>query len=147
MGKTPEKEEGIKKLALLPLLLAALAMASVAMAAKPVSQVRGQGKVQLGTDVSVSHVSVNAWADGAGVAHGSLEWVGGVSPGTQPPAYPWHMDVTSIQVSGNTATVCWVVVLAPVPEDIGIDGCFDFTDGAPDSIDGVPIQAGNIIVR
>jgi hypothetical protein len=34
-----------------------------------------------------------------------------------------------------------------VPEDIGIDGCFDFTDGAPDSIDGVSIQAGNLIVR
>ena len=35
------------------------------------------------------------------------------------------------------------------PGDIGVEGCFDFTDnsatGAPDEIDGEPIEAGNII--
>jgi hypothetical protein len=130
-------------------LFSALIVTSLAMAGKPATQVRGQGKVQLGdpADVSVSHVSVNAWADGAGVAHGSLEWVGGVGPDTKPTAYPWHMNVTSIDVIGNTATVCWVVVLAPVPDDTGIEDCFVFTDGTPDTIAAQPIKAGNIIVR
>jgi hypothetical protein len=61
------------------------------------------------------------------------------------------MDVTSIDVTGNTATVCWVVVHSVFPDDIGADGCFDFTDnratGSPDEIDGEPIQAGNIVIR
>jgi hypothetical protein len=139
------------------MLLALLVVASVAMAAKPASEVRGHGKVQLGdpADVSVSQIDVNAWLDENG-AHGTLDWIGGVGSDTVPPAYPWHMAVTSIEVSGNTAEVCWVVVHSVVPEDIGSDGCFDFTDNgatsAPDEIDfagepGVPIEAGNIIVR
>ena len=139
----------MKKLLLVGVVLALGVTTSVAMAGKPGSQVRGQGKVQFGDPAafSVSHISVNAWADGAGVAHGSLEWVGGVGPDTRPPAYPWHMAVTSIDVTGNTAKVCWVVVKAPIPGDIGITDCFDFTDGAPDTINGESIQAGNITVR
>ena len=149
----------MKKLVLLSLFLALFVTTSVAMAGKPASEVRGHGKVQLfGDAVSVSQIEVNAWLDGAGVAHGSLNWTGGVGPETVPPALPWHMDVTSIVVSGTTATVCWVVVHSVVPEDIGLDGCFDFTDnsatGAPDEIASdfdpgvsVPIEAGNIIVR
>lgn len=142
----------MKKLVLLPMLLALLATTSVAIAAQPGSEVRGHGKVQLfGDTVSVSQIDVNAWLDGDGVAQGTLDWIGGVGPDTVPPAYPWHMDVKSIAVSGTTATVCWVVVHSVVPGDIGADGCFDFTDnravGVPDEIDGEPIEAGNIIVR
>jgi len=142
----------MKKLVLLPMLLALLVVASVAMAAQPVSEVRGHGKVQIGDPavVSVSQIAVNAWTDANGV-HGTLEWIGGVGPDTVPPAYPWHMDVTSIDVTGNTAHVEWVVVHSVVPEDIGVTGFFDFTDnratGAPDTIDGEPIEAGNIVVR
>jgi len=148
----------MKKLVLVGMLLTLLVTTSMAMAAKPGSEVRGDGKVQIGGNaVSVSQIHVNAWVDGDGVAHGTLDWIGGVSPGTVPPAFPWRMDVTSIDVSGNTAEVCWVVVHSVVPADIGVASCFDFTDnratGAPDEIasafDGVdvPIEAGNIIVR
>jgi hypothetical protein len=142
----------MKKLVLLPMLLALLVVASVAMAAQPGSEVRGHGKVQIGdpADVSVSQIVVDAWTDADGV-HGMLEWTGGVGPDAVPPAVPWHMDVTSIDVTGNTATVCWVVVHSVFPDDIGADGCFDFTDnratGSPDEIDGEPIQAGNIVIR
>lgn len=137
-------------------LFAALLVTSVAMAGEPLSEVRGHGKVQLGpAELSVSQISVNAWTDGDGVAHGSLEWIGGVDSEARPTAYPWHMDVTSIDVSGNTATVCWVVVRAVNPDDIGTESCFEFTDGSPDTIHAdfnaadppSPLQAGNIIVR
>jgi hypothetical protein len=146
----------MKKFVVAVMMLALGVSASMAIASgTPGSQVRGAGEVQLGDSAtaSVSHISVNAWVDGAGVARGSLEWTGGVGPTIRPPAYPWHMDVTSIDVSGNTARVCWVVVLAAVPADIGTESCFDFTDG-PDMIhaDFNPgpaslLQAGNIIVR
>ena len=142
----------MKKLLLVAVLLALLATTSVAMAAQPGSEVRGHGKVQIGdpADVSVSQIGVNAWLDTNG-AHGTLDWIGGVGSDTVPPAFPWHMDVTSIDLSGNTAEVCWVVVHSVAPGDIGVEGCFDFTDnsasGAPDEIDGEPIEAGNIIVR
>ena len=133
-------------------VLVVLIAASVAMAAKPGSQVRGQGKVQIGdpATTSVSHISVNAWADSDGVAHGTVEWTGGVGPNVPPPV-PWHTDVTSIDISGNTAEVCFVVVHSVFPADIGITSCLDFTDNAatnaPDEIEGAPIQGGNIIVR
>ncbi len=139
------------KLVLVGMLLALLATSSVAIGAQPGSEVRGQAKVQIGGDaVSVSHIEVNAWLDEDG-AHGTLDWIGGVGPDTVPPAFPWHMDVTSIDLSGNTAEVCWVVVHSVVPGDIGTEDCFAFTDnratGAPDEINGEPIEAGNIVVR
>jgi hypothetical protein len=151
--KSYEKEKIMKKLVFVLMLLALLVTPSLALAEQPGYEVRGQGKVQFGgeDEFSVSHISVNAWLDGNGVAHGMLTWVGGVPPETVPPAFPWQMDVTSIVFSGNTATVCWVVVHSVVPGDIGVSDCFDFTDnratGAPDEIDGVPLEAGNIIVR
>lgn len=133
------------------MVLVLLVATSVAMAAKPGSQVRGQGKVQIGDAThSVSHISVNAWAGSDGVAHGTVEWTGGVTAGTSPTSDPWHTAVTSIAVSGNTAHVCFVVVHSVIASEIGITDCLDFTDNAatsaPDEIDGVPIQAGNITV-
>ena len=60
----------MKKLVFVLMLLALLVTPSLALAGKPRYEVRGQGKVQLfGDDVSVSHVSVNAWVDGDSVAH------------------------------------------------------------------------------
>lgn len=137
-------------LALLAMLFS-FASASPALAA-PQGEVCGQGKVQLPANVpvTVSHISVNAWLDENG-AHGQLTWVGGVTPDTVPRAYPWQMDVTSIEFAGNTAKVCWEVVHSVVSEDIGFSDCFDFTDngatGAPDEIVGQPLESGNIIVR
>lgn len=144
----------VRMMSVLVILVMLFSFANVSAAlAAPQSEVRGQGKVQLGgDDISVSHISVNAWLDDNGVAHGMMNWTGGVTIGAVvPPAYPWHMNVTSIDFSGNTATVCWVVVHSVVPDDIGISDCFDFTDnsatGEPDEILGIPIEAGNIIVR
>jgi hypothetical protein len=150
----------MKKFIVVGMVLALGVTASMAIASgKPGSQVRGQGKVQIGdpAEVSVSHISVNAWVDGAGVARGSLEWIGGVGPDTIPPAFPWHIKVTSIAVAGNTARVCGVVVKSPTPADVGTEVCFNFTDGpdtiqvdfgGPDPLDPPsPLQAGNIIVR
>ena len=148
----------VRMMSVLVILVMLFSFANVSPAlAAPQSEVRGQGKVQLfGDTVSVSEISVNAWLDENGAAHGMLTWIGGVSPGTVPPAYPWQMDVTSIALSGNTATVCWVVVHSVVPGDIGVSDCFDFTDnratGTPDEIGlfgspSIPIEAGNIIVR
>ena len=101
-------------------------------------------------DVSVSQIDVNAWLDTNGASPGTLEWIGSVVSDTVPPAFPWHMDVTSIALSGNTAEVCWLSFDSVAPGDIGVEGYFDFTDnsatGAPDEIDGEPIEAGNIIV-
>ena len=147
----------MRKLVVVGIVLALGVTASMAMASgKPGSQVRGAGKVQLGDSAttSVSHISVNAWVDGAGVARGSLQWTGGVSFDSNPTAFPWHLDVTSIDVSGNTARVCFVVVSSPNPDDLGVPSCFDFTDGSPDTIhsDFNPgpassLQAGNITIR
>lgn len=146
----------MKKLVLVALLsLALLVTASVAMAAKPASQVRGQGTVQItGAGTSVSHIAVNAWLDGNGVPHGMVQWTGGVPAGTKPTPDPWHTAVTSIDFTGNTVEVCFVVVHSVIPSEIGLTDCLTFTDnaatGTPDTIDHghgpVPIQAGNITV-
>ena len=126
---------------------------ATATAGKPASQVRGQGKVQLGdaAEVSVSHIAVNAWLDGNEVPHGTVQWTGGVPAGTVPTPDPQHTAVTSIDmISGNTAKVCFIVTHAVIGSEIGSTSCKTFVDNAatsaPDSIDGVPIQAGNITV-
>jgi hypothetical protein len=143
----------MKKIVLgVAMVLVLLVATSVAMAAKPASQVRGQGTVQLGDAAlySVSHIAVNAWLDGNGAPHGTVQWTGGVPAGTVPTPDPWHTDVTSIDISGNTAEVCFVVTHAVIGSEIGLTSCKTFVDNAatsaPDTIDGVPIQAGNITV-
>jgi hypothetical protein len=147
----------MKKLVLLPMLLALLATTSAAMGAggaQSVSTVQGHGKVQFAGNPlpNVSQINVNAWLDGAGVAHGSMGWVGGfVGKGSKAgPADPWDIAVTDITVNGNTATVCGIVAHSVFPSEIGLSQCFDFTDnsasGTPDTIDDVAIQAGNIIL-
>jgi hypothetical protein len=149
-------EEGsLVKLRIILACFAALALTvgvATATAGKPGSQVRGQGKVQLGdaATISVSHIAVNAWLDGNGVPHGTVQWTGGVPAGTLPTPDPWHTAVTSIDISGNTAKVCFVVTHAVIGSEVGSTSCKTFVDNAatsaPDSIDGVPIQAGNITV-
>jgi hypothetical protein len=121
------------------------------------TSVQGQGVGRNDPPYSDAHISVNAWLDANGVAHGTVVWVGGTThrrPGG--PADPWLIDVTQIIFDGNTAHVIGVVIHAVFPEEIGIVVPFDFTDnsgtGQPDEI-GVfggasfPIVAGNIIVR
>ena len=144
----------MKKIVLgVAMVLVLLVVTSVAMAGKPGSQVRGQGEVQLGdaATYSVSHIAVSAWLDGNGVPHGTVQWTGGVPAGTVPTPDPWHTAVTSIDmISGNTAKVCFVVTHSVIGSEIGSTSCKTFVDNAatstPDTIDGVPIQAGNITV-
>jgi hypothetical protein len=121
------------------------------------TSVHGHGKTLNDEPFSDSEISVNASLDTDGVAHGTVVWVGGVTP-RRPggPADPWLIDVTQIIFDGNTAHVVGVVVHSVFPEEIGIEVPLDFTDnsgtGQPDEI-GVfggasfPIVAGNIIVR
>src|SRR4029077_13677645 len=72
-----------------------------AIATAPQRSVQGQGQVQLFADgSSVSHIAVNAWLDRNGVAHGTVDWIGGVPPGTVPTAFPWHISVTEIIFNG-----------------------------------------------
>ena len=104
-----------------------------------------------------NQISVNAWLDDQGVAHGTMIWVGGVFqplPGNGQqggPADPWFIAVTDIFFDGNTAYVFGVVVHSIFPGDEGTGVGFSFTDnsgtGLPDLINGTPIDGGNIIVR
>ena len=116
--------------------------------------VRGHGEVDNGPVLSSSQISVNAWLDANGVAHGTMVWVGAVVPASLPktgPADPWFIDVTDIVFDGDTAYVSGIVAHSVFPEDIGTPVSFAFTDnsgtGQPDEIDGDPIVAGNITVE
>jgi hypothetical protein len=121
--------------------------------------VHGHGKVpSSGESFLPSQISIDAWLDSEGAAHGIAIWIGdfmfapGDPQGKGGPADPWIIEVTSISfLSDNSAEVCGVVVHAPREEDIGEEGCQIFTDngetGEADTIDGEAILAGNIIVK
>jgi hypothetical protein len=102
-----------------------------------------------------SQVSVDAWLDDDGVAHGTVVWVGDVIP-AQPggPADPWILDVQDLFVfgpNGNSAVVVAVIVHSVFPDDIGTMQILTFTDnsgtGLPDEFEFAPIVAGNFTVR
>ena len=131
---------------------AAVLLFSLYPAAATAQSVRGHGEVNNGT-VSPSQVSVDAWLDATGVAHGTMVWVGDVALGSLPKtgsADPWFIDVTDIVFDGDTAYVSGVVAHSVFPADVGSPVLFIFTDnsgtGAPDEINGEPIAAGNITV-
>jgi hypothetical protein len=137
-------------------ILAALLLGIGPAVAMPQGTVRGQGRVQIdGPDFSTSSVSVDAWLDDSGVAHGTMTWTGDIlfTPGNPVkggPADPWLINVTDIAIAGNTATVCGTVVHTVSPEDMGVVWCFQFADnsetGQPDKINFTPVLAGNIII-
>jgi len=117
----------------------------------------GHGKVLNGGG-SPSQISVHAWRDTDGSIHGSVTWIGDITPGIFPKggiADPWFLDVVDIEVEGNTAYVLAVVVHSLFPEDIGTEVNFIFIDnsatGTPDEIDtdfggSGEIVAGNVTV-
>jgi hypothetical protein len=136
--------------------LAALLFAlSPAIAAA--QSVRGHGEISNGPDFSPSQISVNAWLDAAGVAHGLITWEGDIfdpAPGNLGPggpSDPFLIEVTGIVFDGDTAIVSGVVVSSPKGIGNGLFEEFSFTDnsaiGLPDEIDGQPILAGNITVE
>jgi hypothetical protein len=118
--------------------------------------VHGHGKVPIDSvpPFTVSEISIDAWLDDAGVAHGMVQWNGdGLPHSNQPggPTDPYHMEVTDLYIDGNTAYVWAVVVNAPNQTANGQEFEFTFTDNSgtadADEINGVPIEAGNIIVN
>ena len=115
--------------------------------------IRGHGEVPNDGE-SPSQISVNAWLDDDGVAHGAMIWVGAVVVGSNPkagPADPFLIEVLDIVFDGNTAYVFGVVVHSVFPFDIGTAIEFAFTDnsgtGEPDEIGGAPIVAGNFTIN
>jgi hypothetical protein len=137
--------------------LAAALLLSLCPANATAQSVRGHGKLDNGPGLSVSEITVDAWLDDFGFAHGSMDWIGDISntppygnTGLAGPALPWHIDVTEIIFNGDTAYVVGVVTHSVSPTDIGTTVIFTFTDnsdlGLPDEIDGQPILAGNFTV-
>jgi hypothetical protein len=137
--------------------LAAALLLSLCPAIATAQSVRGHGKVDNGPGISASEITVDAWLDAQGVAHGSMDWIGDIlntppESGNRPagPADPWHIDVTEIIFNANSAYVVGVVTHSVFPTDIGKIVIFTFTDnshlGLPDEIDGQFILAGNFTV-
>src|SRR5207244_12801636 len=74
------------------------------------TSVQGHGKVANEKPFSDAQISVNAWLDTNGIAHGRVVWVGGTTP-RRPGgrADPWLIDGTLIMFESKTAHVFWVV--------------------------------------
>lgn len=113
----------------------------------------------------IDQISINAWVDDAGEAHGTITWTSvfhnvpadpedpDYPPGPGSSGYPWHMDVTYLDVEGNVAYVWAEVVSSPqFPDDVGELAFFKIEDkgnGAPDPSDTInndDLVAGNLIV-
>ncbi|MCY0991731.1 hypothetical protein OV203_31605 [Nannocystis sp. ILAH1] len=161
-GSPNKKETAMSRIPLIfmiPLLSAALPLDVNAKDAAT-GVVRGHGEVPSTEEGALlpSQISINAWLDSEG-AHGRIIWIGDFAfvPGDPQdkggPADPWIIDVTSLTfLSDNSAEVCGVVVHAPREEALEEEeGCLVFTDnrdtGEADTIDGVAINAGNILVK
>jgi len=128
-----------------------LVLATACSAGAPGASVRGHGKVLLDDGLSPGEISVDAWIDDEGVAHGTIAFIGDIAfqhPGG--PADAWIIQVYEIDFFGNSAGMAGIIVHSVFPEDIGQVVPFLFTDnggtGEPDEIYGVPIVAGNITV-
>jgi hypothetical protein len=132
--------------------------------AKPQQFVRGHGfwnqtaGVPFGGN-QINEVSIIAWVDAAGVAHGSATWVGGEHTvpgkgGRTLTGYPWILDVTNfVRVDANTVFVEGVVTQSGQnPSDVGSLVQWTVRDfgagasGARDTVNDFPIEGGNFVV-
>jgi hypothetical protein len=138
------------------LALTCAAIAFSCQSATAQTTVQGHGKAQLfSPTVSPSEVSINAWIDEAGFAHGVMIYTGGVTKGDFPqggPADPWVLQVYDIWTYDGRTVLVWATVVHSVnPIDIGASLFLYFTDnsgtGQPDEINFTPITAGNITIR
>lgn len=123
-----------------------------------IHEVRGQGVVQLSPPNGfVFTVSVNAWQDATGV-RGIATWCNQYVANGDPRLRGWQWVIaidTIVMVAPNKANVGGVIIQDNrFPDNVGrrisIRGIEDNGEGAgapPDRIFGVPIQAGNFIVR
>ena len=100
-------------------------------------------------------ISVNAWLDDDGVAHGNVTFEGevyqplpGGNVGPGGPADPFIYVVTDVVFDGDTVYVVGIVTSSPDGVANGEVGAFYFTDNGAygDAINGVPLDAGNITV-
>ena len=160
-------------LAILPWMGTPLVPAATA-ASPPVHEVKGSGTFWLEVGVPnepfgellVEHVSVNAWLDDDGSAHGFIQtvtnWIIPHPPKGQPDPFGTGgqalFAVTGLVVTGNVASIETVVVFSPdFPDEVGNYYIWDVVDvgGPPNSGDLVyfagfgPLVtlAGNYIVR
>lgn len=108
-------------------------------------------------------ISVNAWLDDDGAAHGHISWIGSVFQSLPDgsihfggPANPAEMDVIDVFFIGNSAYVTAMTVSSPEGELNGNEFFFIFTDNSgtdePDEISivndfyDVPLAHGNLTV-
>jgi hypothetical protein len=90
--------------------------------------VRGHGEIgqqngQKPVGEQINSIDVNAWLDGNGNVHGRVIWNWSHNNGQGSPqqgSYPWYMQVTTLQISGNAAYIEATVVRSPKsPGDVG----------------------------
>jgi hypothetical protein len=133
--------------------------------AKPTQFLRGHGFWNQTTGVPfggnfINQVSIIAWTDSSGVAHGSATWVGGgdhLVPGKGGrtiTGYPWHLEVTNfVRLNANTVFVEGIVTQSGQnPSDVGNVVQWTVRDngsgasGEPDTVNDIPLEGGNFNV-
>lgn len=133
--------------------------------AKPKEFLRGHGFWNQTTGVPfggnfINQVSIIAWTDSSGVAHGSATWVGGTDHivpgkgGRTITGYPWHLEVTNfVRVNANTVFVEGVVTQSGQnPSDVGnvvqwiVRDNGSGASGERDTVSDIPIEGGNFNV-
>jgi hypothetical protein len=139
-------------------------LVSLSPATAPAQSVKGMGVTfyehgAVDGATYFEQVTVNAWIDADGVAHGKVTWIGDTPiglPGNQyfwgrgGPADPFQFDVTDITVFGNTAMVAAVLTASPDGPNPGTTYYLFFTDnsgsGQPDEFDGNSVDVGGFNV-
>jgi hypothetical protein len=108
-----------------------------------------------------TQVSVDAWIDEDGVAHGRIVYIGdweqtlpaqGNTGHAGGPSNPWIGEVTAIYFAAdNTVEVDAELIHAPNMEDIGFLFSIVVTDNSgtdvPDLLNFAPIEVGNFTIR
>lgn len=125
--------------------------------ARTVNEVRGHGVLfDLIDGDSIDSISINAWLDESGAAHGFVSWGGEyfASEDTRELGWVWHIEVTDLYVIGNVAYVGGIVVHDnKFPESEGTYVSITVIDNGsgaaakPDEVLFSPIDGGNFTVR
>lgn len=95
---------------------------------------RGHGIYNLAPPPAIDQITINATSDANGVASGRVVWLANyLAPPEQPApdwvGWIWRIDVTSLSVAGNVATLGGTVVSDNrFPENIGCQVGFIVTD-------------------
>jgi hypothetical protein len=104
---------------------------------------------------NINQVTINAWLDSSGVAHGTMTWIttGQSLPGgggRQISGFPYIMRVDTLIITGNTAHIEGVVVRSGQdPGTIGLRVSWDLvinSDGT-DLLNGLLVDKGNFTIH